>query len=184
MQPDPSLIGALNRQPTNLNPASGLQFKFVIRKIPNVNFTVQSVNIPSLNLAAVMQPTPLQNLPLPGTTLSYDNLNLTFILDEKFANYFELFTWINGLGFPKDFHQYASLKNEMRDVSSKFGGIWSDAILHVLTNESNPILNFIFRDAFPVSLGPIQFDTRDGGPAWITCAASFKYALTDFEYVT
>ena len=39
-----------NRQPDKLDYASPVQFRFKILKIPNVEFFVQSVNIPGITL--------------------------------------------------------------------------------------------------------------------------------------
>lgn len=183
MEPNPQDIGALNRQPEDMNFLQGMQFKFVIRKLPNTNIFVQRCNLPSLSLAAAEQKTPLQDLPLPGTTLSYGDLLVTFRVNADFSNYLELFTWINGEGFPKDTEQYANLKNENNDLNAEFGGIFSDAILHVMDNNGNPIINILYRDTFITHLSDVYFDTATIDPNFLVCEATFKYAYLDIEKV-
>ncbi len=181
---DPKTVGAYNNLPRNTNFASGIQYKFHIRKLPTTNFFVQRVNIPSMTTQVATQHTPLQNLPLPGTTLTYGDLTLEFKVDEEFKNYLELFTWVNGLAFPKDTDEFASLLNESRDLKQEFGGIYSDAILHVLTNKSKPIINVLFREAFIYTLGEVVFRSTADDVDYLSCTAGFKYSYIDLENVT
>ena len=58
------------------------------------------VNIPGLQLGNATQLTSLRDIPLPGTKLDFGDLILTFLVDEKFENYEEIYTWLRGLGFP------------------------------------------------------------------------------------
>ena len=46
------------------------------------------------------QVTPLRDIPKPGTKLNYEDLTMTFIVDEDLANYQEIHGWLVGLGFP------------------------------------------------------------------------------------
>ncbi len=182
MEPDASQIGALNRQPDQ-NFLQGMQFKFAIRKLPGMNYFVQRVNLASLHLSTPKQFTPLQDLPVAGTTLSYGDLVVTFRINADFSNYLELFKWINGEGFPKDFREYANLKNESHDLNAEFGGLYSDAILHIMDNKEKPIINVIYRDALVFNLSDIYFDTSTADPNYLLCEASFKYAYIDLERV-
>jgi hypothetical protein len=176
-------IGALKRQPENLNFLSGLKYKFVIHKTPVINFFCQKCTLPGISIDTVEQPTPLQNLPMAGTTLNYEDLVIEFAVDENFQSYIEIWKWINGLGFPKNFHEYADLKNEDNDISQEFGGLYADATLHILSNETNPIINVYFRDAFPYSLSDLSFDATTEDANWLTATARFKYGWVDIEAV-
>lgn len=151
-------VGILNNQP-ELNFLQGMKFRFYIRKLPGVNYFVQRCNLSGMSVSSPMQPTPFQNLPLPGSTLSYDDLIVTFRINADFSNYISLFQWLNGLAFPKDFYEYAELRNENTDLNAKFGGLFSDALITVLDNFENPLLNIYYRDAFVTSLSDIYFDS-------------------------
>ena len=52
----------------------------------------------------------LKDIPIPGDKLDYDNLNITFLVDENLENYREIHGWLTGLGFPKDHSQFRALQ--------------------------------------------------------------------------
>ena len=156
---------------------------FVIRKLPNTIYFVQKANLPDIHLQYVEQKTPLQDLPMAGTTLSYQDLTIEYKINGDFSNYIELFTWINGEGFPKDTAEYVDIKNENKDLLQEFGGLYSDAVLHVLDNKSNPIINILFRDAFPIAVGGLKFETDVEGVNYLSSSATFKFMWFDIERV-
>ena len=177
-------IGAWNKQPDNVNFLHTVKFKFAIRKIPHCNYFLKGARLPAITLGTAIQPTPFQDLPVPGINMNWDELEIRFLVEEVMKNYLEIVEWMRGLGLVKNFDKYATLKTENTDLNSKWGGIWSDAILHVLTNQANANVNFIFRDAYPVFLSPIEFlsDDQEATPA--EAIVQFKYAYYDWEYVT
>ena len=59
------------RQPAKLDYASPIQFRFKCTKLPEVEFTCQTANIPGISLGSGTQPTPLLDVPIPGDKLSY-----------------------------------------------------------------------------------------------------------------
>ena len=64
-------------------------------------------NVPAITIKEqASQPTPLKDVPIPGDKLDYDNLNITFLVDENLENYREIHGWLTGLGFPKDYVQF------------------------------------------------------------------------------
>lgn len=181
---DSLLIGAANSQPDDLNFLSTVKFKFQLRKLPAVNYFCSAVNIPGKALSnTTSQPTPLQKMPLPGHQLNYEELVIRFRVDEKLHNYRELSNWIDGLGFPKDTDQYAQLKQENTQLNQQFGGLFSDAVLHILDSDDNPIVNVIFRDAFPKSLTALEFKTGEDDTSYIEATAQFEYSYYDFQDV-
>ncbi len=97
------------RQPTSQDYASPTQFKFSILKLPKVEFFVTQVNIPGITLGTAVQKTPLKNIPTPGDQLNYEDLQVTFQVDENLENYQEIHGWLVGLGFPRDYSEYRNL---------------------------------------------------------------------------
>ena len=108
---------SFNRQPSNLDYAANTQFRFLIDKLPKTEFFVKAANIPGVSIGEVTQPTPLSNITLPGDTLSFENLNITFIVDEFFNNYIEVQDWMRGTAFPVDHKEYLDLLRTGRDKS-------------------------------------------------------------------
>ena len=54
------------RQPAKLDYASPIQFRFKCTKLPEVEFTCQTANIPGISLGSGTQPTSLVDVPIPG----------------------------------------------------------------------------------------------------------------------
>ena len=75
---------ANSRQPTKLDYASPTQFRFSIIKLPKVEYFATAANIPGITLGQANQPTPLKDVPIPGDKLEYDNLNITFLVDNQY----------------------------------------------------------------------------------------------------
>ena len=83
-------INALARQPTELDYADPTKFKFSITKLPKVEFFTTAANLPGINLGESIFPTPFKQVPVMGDDLTFDNLEITFLVDEKLENYREI----------------------------------------------------------------------------------------------
>jgi len=193
-------INSISRQPTQQDYASPSQFKFSIAKLPKVEFFCTEINIPGINLGNATQLTTLRDIPLPGTKLEFGDLSLTFLVDEKFDNFEEIYTWLRSLGFPKDHSEYASLVEAGRDRFptqgkelsgvSKFAGkegtavnigaTLSDATLSILSAKNNVIKEVRFTDIFPTGLSGVGFSTQATDVQYLTSTVNFKYTLYDF----
>ena len=97
----------LSRQPTKLDYASPTQFKFGIVQLPKVEFFTTAANLPGISLGDAEQATPFKDIPIMGDKLTYDNLSVTFIVDEFLENYFSLHEWMTAIGFPKTRAQFS-----------------------------------------------------------------------------
>ena len=135
-------------QPANMNNATVNNFKFVMAKIPELEYFCQSVNIPSITMGEALQPNPLIDRPIPGDKLTFGELSIEFIIDEELRSYEALHNWMTSITRPQTTNQYAG---------ESF--VYSDAALIVTTNSSNPLLEITFKDIFPTSLGDINFTT-------------------------
>jgi len=196
-----TITNSLSRQPTSLDYASPTQFKFQITKLPKVEYFCTAVNLPSVSISEVKQPTPFVDVPLPGTTLSYGTLNMTFMVDENLENLQEIHGWLRGLGFPESYTEYSGGLDAGADrapssngsVSSepgrvKFGApsqaaYFSDATLVVLTSKNNPIKEVRFRDVYPTSIGELQYDQQATDVQYLTATVAFNYRGYDFATV-
>ena len=72
----------LNRQPDKLDYSSPTQFRFMINQLPKVQFFSTAATIPAIALSDVVIPTPFKSIPMMGDQLTYDNLAISFIVDE------------------------------------------------------------------------------------------------------
>ncbi len=70
-----------------LSPAS---FTISIDRMPNVEFFTQSVSIPGVSGSPVEFATPLRTMYQPQDQLNYDDITISFIVDEQMNNYKEI----------------------------------------------------------------------------------------------
>tara|TARA_Y100000310_G_scaffold128256_1_gene127394 strand:+ start:1166 stop:1750 length:585 start_codon:yes stop_codon:yes gene_type:complete len=187
----------LARQPDQLDYASPTQFRFGINQLPKVEFFTINANLPGIDATATSFATPFKDIPIMGEKLTYNNLDITFIVDEYLENYQSLHNWMTGIGFPSDRSEFRTY----RDVTSltPAGGstppvdiissatsdkaMYSDAFLMILSNKNNPILNVVFRDIFPITLGGLEYTQGATDVEYITATASFAYQIYKFESV-
>ena len=186
----------IDRTPNKFDYASPIQFRFKMTKIPNVEFFVQTANIPGIGLGTTEMATPLKDIPMPGDKVNYQSLDISFLVDEKLNNYKELHDWIIGLGFPQDYTQFKTLQGTGSDrfpgstsstaatgTSTKQplneGGIYSDATLTVLNSKNIANTEIRFQNVYPTSLGSLSYDIKASDVDYLQVNASFNYMYYD-----
>ena len=188
-----------SRQPTKLDYASPTQFKFSILKLPKTEYFCTAVNIPGISLAGTpVQQTMLKDIPLPGDKLNYENLSMTFLVDENLENYQEIHGWLRGLGFPEDHKEFQNTLTSGNDrfpgststvlgdagrtkyAPPKTGGLYSDATLSVLSNKNNSVGEVRFSDVFPISLSGLAYNQQATDVDYLTASVTFEYKIYDF----
>tara|TARA_Y100000310_G_scaffold344909_1_gene460397 strand:+ start:6210 stop:6767 length:558 start_codon:yes stop_codon:yes gene_type:complete len=182
--------------PTNRNFLEPNKFEFNLIRLPNVNFTVQTVTIPGISLPETQQPTPFVSDPVPGDHLTFDQLNVTFKVDEELANFIEIFNWMKGLGFPETYRQHKDLREGSAGVGipiqagisiqgedTTFQRVYSDASLIIYTNANNPNFRIMFRDCWPTSLSDVQLTLQDSEPVPVEVTAGFRFRTYDIESI-
>jgi hypothetical protein len=177
--PEPPKGGLLNDELLNHNFLSPLNFRFLLKRAPSVEFFIQKINLPGVKLGVPKFATPFVDIPEPGVDLVYAPLNITFKVDEDLTNYLEIYNWLISLGIPKNFGQYQDVATEVPQISGF--GVKSDISLVLMSNIKNPnfVVNFI--DAFPIMLSEVVFDTREDDVTYLTATASFKYLYYDIQ---
>ena len=149
----------------------------MIKKLPNTNYFVQSVNVPSVQATDVVVPTPFTNIPTIGDRLNYSEFQLSFKVDEDMTNYIELYDWLLQLHFPEDFAQSKNIYQKQNNVDFLQDGPYSDATLTVLNSAMNPNREVIFEDCYPIALSDLQFSTTAASVDYIECQATFRYRM-------
>ena len=193
-----TITNSLTRQPTKLDYASPTQFKFSILKLPKVEYFCTSVNVPGINLGDATQATSLKNIPLPGDKLTYEPLQMTFLVDENLENFQEIHGWLVGLGFPRDHNEFQNLltagtdrfpsrntskstePGKVKYAAADTGGTFSDATLSVLSSKNNVQTEVRFRDVYPTGLTGLQYNQQAGDIDYLTATVSFSYLIYDF----
>ena len=174
---------ATDQQPDNANYLSPLGFRFVLNRTPNTNYFVQNVRLPTLTLGQFDLEDPFVKLPTPGTKLSFEPLDITFMVDEDMRNYLEIHDWLRGLGFPETFDQYGNLVRQNSVARSDATAVFSDGTLMVLSSHQNANMRVVFEDMFPISLSDLSFDSTLTDVEYLKATVTFRYKLYTIEKI-
>ena len=177
-------VSPFDKQIANRNYMSPVGFKLVLTKTPKVDFLCQSANIPSISMGTAIQPSYLKDIPVPGDKVLYDDLTVSFLVDEKMENYLAIHKWITGLGYPESRGQYDQLRKDDNRTDRIIGDDgdpryfeFSDATLQVLSSNYRPSVLINFKDAFPISLSTLDFDVTTRDYNYFTAEVTFKYTI-------
>ena len=150
-------MASLAQQPKNINPLADVQFKFEIAALPNTSFFIQTCNLPGISLEAQTVGAPrIQNFSRYTGVVTYEALDVTFMIDEYLKNWQEIYEWMIG-----DENKYAT------------------AVLTILSSSMNPTMEFHFKDIFPTTLSAIPFDSTTTDPVYQVATVAFNYT----EYI-
>ena len=180
------------RQPAKMDYASPSQFRFKCTKLPEVEFFCQTANIPGITLDDLTQTTTLHDIPIPGEKITYQDLSISFLVDENLNNYKEIHDWLVGLGTPSNHQQFIDLQATGADrfpgstagasvpgVATPRplaeGGIYSDATLTVLNSKNIAKTEVRFQNVFPISLGALSYSVKSSDVDYLTASILFKY---------
>ena len=189
------------RQPAKIDYASPIQFRFKCSKLPEVEFTCQTANIPGISLGSATQPTPLVDIPIPGDKISFQSLDINFLVDENLNNYKEIHDWLIGIGFPQNYTQFQNLQAEGSDrfpgstrstaatgtstpQPLSEGGTYSDATLTVLNSKNIAKTEIRFQNVYPTSLGSLSYDVKLTDVDYLQAAVSFNYMYYEIVQVS
>ena len=175
------------REPTVLDYASPVQFRFKCSKLPTVEFFCQTANIPGITLGQATVDTPLKSIPFPGDELNYQDLGISFLVDENLNNYKEIHDWLLGLGAPQNHNQFSTLRdtgtdrvpgqttNSPNNNAVSDGGTYSDATLTILNSKNIAKVEIRFHNIFPTSLGSLSYDVQASDVNYLQASVDFSY---------
>ena len=108
-------VTAHKRQPDVMDYAQNSQFRVTFSNFPLAEYFCTTAVIPGISLGVSNVGTRLSNMPIVGDQISYDNFDMTFLVDEKLENYREIYDWMINIGFPDNHAQFRN--QERRDQS-------------------------------------------------------------------
>ena len=174
-------------QPTVLDYATGTQWRLAFNRVPKMTWFCTAATIPGISLGEATYPTPIHDIFLAGDKLTFENLNITFIVDEELQNYRELWDWLVGMGTPKSPSQWLpELKKGDGSVRKKGGSyeesnFYSDATLIVYNSKNIPKVEVKFKDMFPTSLSALDYSQELSDVEYFKASATFRYMYYEFE---
>lgn len=163
----------------NPNFLSPLNFRFSLKRAPHVNFFIQEVNLPGLNLPPVPTGNPLLKIMQPGDHLNYENLTIKFKVDEDLQNYLEVHKWLRALGKPS----YAEYKDLYSKQAYTGESLRSDMVLSILNSSKSANYEVVFQDAFPINLSGLTFRTVETDVNYLEAEAAFSYIIYEINQI-
>jgi hypothetical protein len=167
---------ALTRSPENTNLLQPTKYILTFDRIRTTQYFCQSVNLPGISLGEVNRATPFLDMYSPGTKLSYDPLNVEFLLDEKLQGWKNLYDWFLTMADPDGFEK----RDGSRELQTQKH--FSDATLTILSGLNNPLIRIQYRNLFPLSISDIKFDSTMSADTILTATATFRYQ--SYTYLT
>jgi len=153
------------RQPDTNNYLASNYFRLEITRLPTVTYFCQTASIPALNITPAEQPSPFGTYPkVVGGRYSFEDLTVTFIVDEQMKNWLEVFRWMESLGAMENYDTIIKQKDFFSDIS-----------LTIMNSAYKGKYEVRFKNAFPISLAGIEFNSSSMDNEPIISSATFTY---------
>ena len=167
--------------PENINPLSPNGFLFSVQKLPKLNYFAQEVQLPGITLGAPEFGNSFAIQPIPGDTLTYDSLNVRFLIDEDMENFRQIHDWIVALGFPENYDQYINfISQDTRQLTNELAKNYSDCTLQILGSNNVAVQTLQFIDCFPITLTSLQFMSTNSDVQYLVGDVTFRFGYYRF----
>jgi len=202
---DSGTVDATINQPDDFNYSQSNQFQVYLPLFPTTQWFVTRISIPGVQLGVASHYTPFVDIQVVGDKITYDNFNMSFIVDEKLENYMEMYNWVKNIGFPFGTEQYQSIERPdginrgkkamdygtsdakklatAREVETSERNLYTDILVSILSSKNNPVADVTIYEAFPVSLSTIDYNQQQTDTDYAMCDVSFAYTWFDVTKV-
>jgi hypothetical protein len=157
-----------SRMPEKLNGLLPTYFKFELKRTPYTTYFCQSVNLPSISVNTVRQPTgrfvDIMHTGMP----EYSELTVQFLVDEDMTNWLEIYNWLISTTTDDNTNDYEETKNH-----------YSDATLIILNSAMKPNVKVQFKNILPREISGVEFDSTVVGTEPLIATANFTYTTYD-----
>ena len=107
--------------------------------------SITSVNIPAIDTGFLTQPTPIVDIFIPGDSLEFSTLNITFMLDQDYSNWKMVMDWMFS-------------NRNFRQVNQDL--VYSDVSIQLGNKKKNMIYSVQLFDVFPIGISDIDLNTK------------------------
>lgn len=148
-------------------------FKVIVnrKRFSNLEFFANTVSHPTVSITAAPLNFRRADTFQPGDKLNFDELSIDAIMDENMYVYNEVFDWVTGL--VEENQKPQNLRAGLEDTATY------DISVLVLNSNNNTIRTIQYKNAFPTTLGTINFNTNTGVEP-IVCSMTFRYDTFEF----
>ena len=143
-----------------LNPA-GFKLSIIAQEFKFLEYFCVAASMPGVTQSAVAGTFRNQQYRIPGETVAYNSLSVTFIVDEEMKNYSEIFEWI----------KFNSCNDDLK---------YNDMTLSILSNQKSTNKQITFEGAIPVALSGIEFNVQNTDVEYVQCNVEFEYNSFSF----
>ena len=192
-------------QPTVFDYATGNQWRLAFNRLPKTTWFCTAANLPGIQLGEASYPTPMADTFVAGDKLTFETLNITFLVDEELQNYRELWEWLVGIGAPKQHSQWTTALTKGDGLTTTFSAVgtddeidprtasvmqkgtstesnlYSDGGLIIYNSKNIPKVEVKFKDMFPTSLSGLEYSQELTDVEYFKATASFRYLYYEFE---
>ena len=184
------------QQPTVFDYASGTQWRLAFNRLPKTTWFCTAANVPGITLGEAQYPTPMSDMFVTGDKLTFETLNITFLVDEELQNYRELWDWIVGIGSPVNHSQWETTLSKGDGAIRSFAtpdadprtkstyeesNLYSDATLIVYNSKNMAKVDVKFKNMFPTSLSSLEYSQDLTDVEYFKASATFRYLYYEFE---
>ena len=184
------------QQPTVYDYATGTQWRLAFNRLPKTTWFCTAANVPGITLGEAQYPTPMSDMFVVGDKLTFETLNITFLVDEELQNYRELWDWIVGIGSPVSHSQWETTLSKGDGAIRTFStpdadprtkstyeesNLYSDATLIVYNSKNMAKVNVKFKNMFPTSISSLEYSQDLTDVEYFKASATFRYLYYEFE---
>jgi hypothetical protein len=143
-------------------------FQFILERVPNMVYFCQTANLPGVAFGVTTQPTHLgYPVQVPTGAYRFENLELSFRVDENLANWLEIYRWMTDIG------NYQDVEGTKKYVEKTSG-----ARLLITNSSYKPKIAVEFAHVFPTYLSSLTFSTAQ--PQSVEMLAMVRFAFTTY----
>jgi uncharacterized protein YhdP len=133
---------------------------------PELSFHITQFELPGISIGTENIATPFQDVQRPSNKLTFEDLSVTFNIDEEFRNWNTLREWLINRANPNTFPNSPS--------ENLIG------TMIITTNLLNASHMINFYDVFPQSLSSVPFDLQQVEVIPLVSTVNFQYRYYDF----
>ena len=156
----------LDRQPTSQNYIYPTYFQFVLSALPKMTYFTTKVNLPDFGYDdALTQDNRFASIRHPASKLGFQNVEVSFLVDEDMSNWREISDWI----------KRTSVVDDHFDIDPNTKDHFCDGTLIITNSSMRPNIEVTFRNMFPIRIGGFQFDSTVTELTPFETTATFAY---------
>jgi len=147
---------------------TGFRISIDRARYPNLEYFVQSVSHPAIDVNAVELPVRrITSVPIAGDSMRFGGLTFNILLDEDMASYNEMFDWLQ-----------RTVNDGQVTAGDRKTAIptYSDITLSILSSHNNVNKTITYRDCIPTSLGGIEFLSNSGQASYLGFTVVFNFS--------